>query len=300
MILNKINKSLGLNKENNVHNIQSLFTKRKLNILSKQSSLCRKIFVKLNEWSSWSPELVARCRFEYAITSAFKPLIEENCSKETSKVQTDNENINGRFLNTSLPIIPNIRSLSIQEKSHDLFLNLFNIRTRRGETGGSSIVLKGGPNDRKNRYLKYQYYRMLWLIGAFPSLNKKETEINQIKWCYNAFKKKLNFAPYVDIWLNDIIYGKLKENKSYRYPPSEPHNPTLKIQPVKIIMANIKITKKKDIKEWLKSIGVKDWIEENNILDLKEDYKIVVRFPIKFYLPKKQKKVILIKYITKI
>jgi hypothetical protein len=68
---------------------------------------------------------------------------------------------NGRYLNSSLPLIPDIRSLTIQGKKQNLILSLFNIRTRRDETDGGKVILKGGPNGRKNRYLRYQYRRML-------------------------------------------------------------------------------------------------------------------------------------------
>jgi hypothetical protein len=94
-----------------------------------------------------------------------------------------NDDLNrvGKYCNTSLPLIPDIRSLSIQESAHDLFLSLFKIRTRKSEDIGSKIVLRGGPNGRRNRYLKYQYKRLLELIGAFLTLNKNETEINEIR-----------------------------------------------------------------------------------------------------------------------
>jgi hypothetical protein len=97
-----------------------------------------------------------------AASVVMDPLISDLISRETSKVQTNNENINGRYLNTSLPIIPDIRNLIIQENTHDLFLSLFNIRTRRSKTGeGNKKILQGGPNGRRNRYLRYQYDRML-------------------------------------------------------------------------------------------------------------------------------------------
>jgi hypothetical protein len=87
--------------------------------------------------------------------------VKEYKSRYTDMMVKDNLNKVGKFCNTSFPLMSDIRSLSIHEQPHDLFLSLFNIRTRKSEEGGSKIVLRGGPNGRQNRYLKYQYNRLL-------------------------------------------------------------------------------------------------------------------------------------------
>jgi hypothetical protein len=105
--------------------------------------------------------LVLQCKFESALSKAFEPYVKENSSRNTSMIRSGDVSRNGRYKNTSLPLIPDIRSESIQQKGQDLFLSLFNIRTRKSAIGGNSVILRGGPNGRRNRYLKYQYDRML-------------------------------------------------------------------------------------------------------------------------------------------
>jgi hypothetical protein len=78
-------------------------------------------------------------------------------------------------------LIPNIRDINVQINRDNLFLSLFDIRTRKSSEGGNLVVLKGGPNSRHNRYLRYQYDRMLWLIGAFDFINEKKNNISELK-----------------------------------------------------------------------------------------------------------------------
>jgi len=123
----------------------------------KLNSPCRKIFVKLSPDSKWSPEMVERTRFEDRVYLESLKITDSSQSRDTSFEVTDNVKKVCKYYNTSLPLIPDIRSLSIQERCQDIFVSLFSIRTRKSEDGGSKIILRGGPNGRANRYLKYLY-----------------------------------------------------------------------------------------------------------------------------------------------
>lgn len=66
----------------------------------------------------------------------------------------------GRFINTSLPLIPDIRKSSTELGERNQFLGLFGISVRVG----SKVKLEKGPNKRANRYLVYMYLKMLRAI----------------------------------------------------------------------------------------------------------------------------------------
>lgn len=73
----------------------------------------------------------------------------------------------GHYLNTCLPLIPEIRQMTVIKGLRDLTLSLFGIVRYRRET--SINVLEGGPNRKANRYLRYQYKRLLSYIEAYPA-----------------------------------------------------------------------------------------------------------------------------------
>jgi len=277
-------KSLGLNKRTQCNSwAPSVNNNQKEESHQKFSSPCRKIFVRLPEDSKWSPEMVKQSRFEDRVYLETKNAVDRNQSRETLYESIDNLKKVGKYYNTSLPLIPDIRSLSIQEKSHDNFLNLFGIRTRLGEIGGNQIILKGGPNGRANRYLKYQYSRLLPLIGAYKCLNKKETEISEYKWFYNALEGRLMGRPYTDIFYDQLKNEKL--SKIHIYPPSK-HTLKWNQKPIELIKAEQVITNIKDAKEWINSEEGYKFICENNLTELKYVRRIVIRFPVKYYYPK--------------
>jgi hypothetical protein len=73
------------------------------------------------------------------------------------------------YLNTCLPLIPDVRQMSVIKGLKDLAISLFGIS--RFDKESSIIVQGGGPNGRANRYLKYQYKRLLTRIEALPRVN---------------------------------------------------------------------------------------------------------------------------------
>ncbi len=84
---------------------------------------------------------------------------------EFTKVGTYSGN-SSNYLNTSLPLIPDVRQMSVIKGLKDLAISLFGINRFLKDT---SIILQGGgPNGRANRYLKYQYKRLLTRIEALP------------------------------------------------------------------------------------------------------------------------------------
>lgn len=83
------------------------------------------------------------------------------------------------YLGTSLPLIPDIRSMSIIKGLRNLNLSLFGVAKYNKDT--SITLLKGGPNGRLNRYLRYQYKRLLYSIYALPivdPINQSTLKIN--------------------------------------------------------------------------------------------------------------------------
>jgi len=70
------------------------------------------------------------------------------------------------YLNTCLPLIPDVRQMSVIKGLKDLSMSIFGISRFFKES--SIIEQGGGPNGRANRYLKYQYKRLLTRIEALP------------------------------------------------------------------------------------------------------------------------------------
>lgn len=262
--------------------------KGKENLMKTKNTLCRKTFVQLKADSRWSAELVEKTRIEDRCYIETSKLISKNQSRWTYYETEDNLNKVGKYYNTSLPLIPDVRSLKIQEKPYDFYLSLFKIFTRKSAKGGNKIILRGGPNGRANRYLKYQYSRLLPLVGAFLVLNKEQTAINEYSWCYNAIKGKLNHAPFIDIWFMNSSRLAFKDNL-YKYPPKELEKKTkansIKTKPVEIISVNTLVSSNKEAIEWLLSSEGSEFIQKNNLEGRKWNTQLVLRFSVKFYYP---------------
>jgi len=88
-------------------------------------------------------------------------------SRETSVLKNGSNSSNStNYLNTCLPLIPDVRQMSVIKGLKDLALSFYGISRFVKET--SIIEQSGGPNGRANRYLKYQYKRLLTRIEALP------------------------------------------------------------------------------------------------------------------------------------
>lgn len=78
----------------------------------------------------------------------------------------------GRFLSTPLPLFADIRSASVEVGKLSKFFSWFGISLKEG----GRVSLFKGPNGRANRYLRFQYIRMLKALGAkieFASVKRK-------------------------------------------------------------------------------------------------------------------------------
>lgn len=68
----------------------------------------------------------------------------------------------GRYRNTPLPLLPNIRKAEVKVGEPNLFMKLFGIKQKVN----TKVELYEGANKRSNRYLRRCYTRMLKDIGA--------------------------------------------------------------------------------------------------------------------------------------
>lgn len=66
----------------------------------------------------------------------------------------------GCYMNTSLPLLPNVRKTEIKAGDENKFKLSFDVSNR-------TVKLYGCMNSRHNRYLKSQYARMLKSLGCF-------------------------------------------------------------------------------------------------------------------------------------
>lgn len=80
----------------------------------------------------------------------------------------------GRFVNTSLPLLPDIRKASVDKGKYSKFFELFGLKLRVD----SETILEKGPNKKANRYLRYNYIRMVKsLFGTVEFASVKRTFI---------------------------------------------------------------------------------------------------------------------------
>ncbi|HYT40827.1 MAG TPA: hypothetical protein VEP90_00645, partial [Methylomirabilota bacterium] len=69
---------------------------------------------------------------------------------------------NKGFYGTPLPLIPDIRKCEVSEGIVGTLLNAFGVSKRFGR----EITLHQGPNKRLNRYLVFQYKRLIKSIDG--------------------------------------------------------------------------------------------------------------------------------------
>ena len=119
---------------------------------------------------------------------------------EFTKVGTYSGN-SSNYLNTSLPLIPDVRQMSVIKGLKDLAISLFGINRFLKDT---SIILQGGgPNGRANRYLKYQYKRLLTRIEALPRV-LDPYKGPEIFWNIDFLNKAYGFAG-IDLWYSVFL-----------------------------------------------------------------------------------------------
>lgn len=68
----------------------------------------------------------------------------------------------GKFLGLPLPLLPDISKSIVEVGEEHSLLKIYGIEQRNG----TKVSLFRGPNRKANRYLRYQYSRMLEAIGG--------------------------------------------------------------------------------------------------------------------------------------
>lgn len=278
----KTKKSLGLHWRNKVeqYSLKSEINNKVGKKNQRPNWPCRRIFINKALNSKWSPELVEKTRILDKVYLESKRVFQNSKSGDTEFEKVRDIKGLGRYYNTSLPLIPNIRHLSVQEKCHDVFLNLFGIKSRKCESDGNLVILRSGPNKRANRYLKYQYSRLMNQLCAYKVLIDPEKNQWAYKWFYNALEGRFVEEPYVDILYDDLIRKKDQRIKKYRYPPVKETE-----RPLEIIRAKFTVLSLKDAYDLINSEGLKEWSFLTEMRSLNYSKKIVIRFPIKYYVP---------------
>jgi hypothetical protein len=123
-------------------------------------------------------------------------------SRDTQSIQKGGFSRNStNYLNTSLPLIPDVRQMSVIKGLKDLAISLFGINRFHRDT--SILIQGGGPNGRANRYLRYQYKRLLTRIEALPRVLDPNKD-PEIIWNIDFLNKAYVYAG-IDLWYSVFL-----------------------------------------------------------------------------------------------
>jgi hypothetical protein len=101
---------------------------------------------------------------EASLLSKWGGMLEQSMKAHVLKdpIELANGKVNKGFAGTSLPLFPDIRNIIVEAGALSRVLSLFGVKKQVGR----SISLLKGPNHRSNRYLRFQYTRLIKSIGG--------------------------------------------------------------------------------------------------------------------------------------
>jgi hypothetical protein len=97
-----------------------------------------------------------------ASTEKLKKRIENVLLSEEPRILEGDSPKSKGWLGTGLPLIPNISKSEVEVGTLSNVLELFGLKRREG----TRVILYHGPNGRSNRYLRFQYQRLVFSIGG--------------------------------------------------------------------------------------------------------------------------------------